>query len=70
MQAKPVLDANGKPTGMYQYQGNVANRALELVGKEYGMFIEKTVGLVQDISNMTPEERKARLDELIAKRGG
>lgn len=41
LQAKPVLDAKGNPTGDYTYQGSVANRALELLGKERGMFIDK-----------------------------
>jgi hypothetical protein len=39
MQAVPVLDHDGNPTGEYTYEGNVANRALELLGKEIGMFV-------------------------------
>lgn len=38
MQAVEVLDSKGKPTGEYVYQGNVANKALELLGKHHGMF--------------------------------
>ena len=30
MQDVPVVDARGNPTGVYQYDGNTANRALEL----------------------------------------
>jgi phage terminase small subunit len=41
MQAEPVLDSKGRPTGEYQWNGNVANRALELIGKELGMFKEQ-----------------------------
>ena len=41
MQAEPVLDKDGQRTGEYQYQGNVANRGLELIGKHLGMFAEK-----------------------------
>lgn len=33
MQTEAVLDNEGKPTGEYHYEGNVANRALELIGK-------------------------------------
>jgi hypothetical protein len=44
MTAVPVLDGDGNPTGEYTYQGNVANRALELIGKELGMFKEKQPG--------------------------
>lgn len=38
MQAQPVLDREGNHTGEYRYEGNVANKALELLGKEIGMF--------------------------------
>jgi hypothetical protein len=38
----PVLDSEGRPTGEYRYGGNVANRALELLGKELGMFIDRS----------------------------
>src|SRR5262245_47739127 len=31
MTAVPVLDREGKPSGEYTYQGNVANKALELI---------------------------------------
>jgi hypothetical protein len=32
------FDAKGNETGIYAYGGQVANRALELIGKELGMF--------------------------------
>lgn len=38
MQGEPVKDREGNPTGLYVYQGGVANKALELLGKELGMF--------------------------------
>ena len=41
MQAVPVLDKLGYPTGEWQYEGGVANRGLELIGKDLGMFLEK-----------------------------
>ncbi len=41
MQAVEVLDSKGKPTGEFRYEGGVANRALELIGKELGMFRER-----------------------------
>ena len=43
LQEVEVLDHKGKPTGEYRYEGNVANRALELIGKELGMFKERVV---------------------------
>src|SRR5690606_23753564 len=41
MQAVPCLDRDGNHTGEYQYAGSVANRALELLGKHLGMFVER-----------------------------
>lgn len=41
MQAQPVLDNKGEPTGEYRYDGAVANRALELLGKNLGMFTDR-----------------------------
>jgi phage terminase small subunit len=42
MQAEPVLDRDGHQTGEWTYQGNVANKGLELIGKNLGMFQEKS----------------------------
>ena len=38
MQLELVRDREGNPTGQYTYQGAAANKALELLGKELGMF--------------------------------
>ncbi len=38
-----VLDRNGRPTGEYRYDGGVANRSLELMGKELGMFADRVI---------------------------
>ena len=43
MQVVPVLDRQGEPTGEYTYQGAVANRALELIGRHLGMFADKDI---------------------------
>ena len=45
MQAEQPMDADGQPTGEFKYEGSVANRALELLGKELGMFVERTENL-------------------------
>ena len=37
-----VLDKEGNPTGEYTFQGNVANRALELLGRHTGGFVERS----------------------------
>ena len=40
MAKKEVHDGDGQLVG-YRYEGNVANRALELLGKALGMFIDR-----------------------------
>ena len=37
----PSLDSDGKAGGKGGYQGAVANRALELLGKHYGLFADR-----------------------------
>lgn len=67
LQAIPVTDSEGAPTGEYKYEGNVANRALELLGKELGMFIErKEVGQPGDFDRMSDDELRAELGALVA----
>jgi Terminase small subunit len=41
MQNVPVLDRDGELTGEYRYEGMVANKALELLGKGLGMFVDR-----------------------------
>jgi hypothetical protein len=38
MQVEPVRGREGNPTGQYTFQGSVANKALELLGRQFGMF--------------------------------
>lgn len=38
MQAEPVRNREGNPTGEYVYAGAVANKALELLGRHLGLF--------------------------------
>jgi phage terminase small subunit len=44
MQAVPVLDHEGKPTGGYTFHGAISNKALELIGRELGMFVARKSG--------------------------
>ena len=39
MQRKAVLDDEGEAVGEWKYDGSVANKALELLGKHLGMFV-------------------------------
>jgi phage terminase small subunit len=38
MQAVPVLDRKGQPTGVYRYEGHVVNEALRMLAKHTGGF--------------------------------
>jgi phage terminase small subunit len=42
MQAEPVLDREGNPTGEYKFDSSGANRSLELLGKHLKLFTDKT----------------------------
>jgi hypothetical protein len=64
MQAEPVRrktdDGEKEVTGEYVYNGSVANKALELIGKELGMFIDrKKVGGPNESAHMSDEELDA-----------
>lgn len=69
MQVIPVTDAQGNPTGEYRYEGNVANKALELLGKHQGMFADrvKVEGGEKPVEfkDMTPVDRAEALAKLI-----
>ena len=68
MQIEQVKRASGIPTGEFRYQGSVANRALELLGKELGMFYDRAenrLSLEARVAAMTPQERLALADELL-----
>ena len=64
MQHEPVLDAKGESTGTYTYQGSVANRALELLGKHLGMFVERKIIGLKRLEDMDDAELRYVLGEL------
>jgi len=69
MQAQPVMDRAGNPTGSYVYNGAAANRALELLSKELGMFIERREQkIVDEFDTMSDEQIEAWLDERAEQR--
>ena len=73
MQAVPVMRA-GKETGEFVYDGSVANRALELLGKEIGMFIERSEVRTGKIDALPADARDRFIDaidrELARREGG
>lgn len=64
MQATEVFDRKGNPTGEYVYDGSVANRALELIGKHVGMFVDRSetkLTLMADLSDAELEAQAVAL---------
>lgn len=49
MQAEPVLDKLGNPTGEYRFEHSGANKALELLGKHLGLYIERHQEVPNDL---------------------
>ena len=69
LQRQSVTDSEGNVIE-YRYEGSVANRALELLGKEMGMFIERretgNPGEFAAIDNMSGPELLAFLAQKVA----
>ncbi len=63
MQAEAVTTSDGAETGEYRYEGNVANRALELLGKELGMFVERTENVNVNTSYVVSGEPVDNVEE-------
>lgn len=64
MTAVPVLDNKGIETGEYRYRGDVANRALELMGKDIGMFAD-ILKLKQSFEAMSDADLHATAASLL-----
>jgi phage terminase small subunit len=69
MQHEPVLNAKGVPTGEYRYNGAVACRSLELLGKELGMFIDRKMDVPADPSEWDSATWDAAMKAMAAKAG-
>lgn len=54
MQTAEIKNADGTGTGEYKYEGSVANRALELIGKHMGMFKDRVELTGKDGSALVP----------------
>lgn len=68
MQAEAVKTADGTTTGEYRYEGSVANRALELLGKEIGMFVDRKEVRSGQLDDITPDELGRLRQELVNER--
>lgn len=62
--AEPVTDQEGNPVGEYRQNLAAANKALELLGKEFGMFVDRKEVRSGPLDGMTPEDLKALEDAL------
>lgn len=70
MQAIPVTDREGRETGEFTYEGSVANKALELLGKEQGMFVDrKEVGKPGEFERMNADELREHIRREAAELG-
>lgn len=76
MQKIPVMEFDKNlnewiPTGEWKFDSNGANGALEKLGKYLKMFTDrvesKNVNLNEDITNLSPEDRRKRIAELEQK---
>lgn len=65
-QAEPVLDREGKETGEYTQNLAAANKALELLGKEVGMFVDRKEIRSGPLDGLPPDEAKALIDAIDA----
>jgi hypothetical protein len=59
--ATPVLDAEGNPAGEYKQNLAAGNKALELIGKELGMFVERREVRTGSLDDIPYEEKVASL---------
>lgn len=66
MQIHKQTDDDGNVIG-FKYEGNVANKALELLGKDIGMFIERSI--TTDATHMTEAEIREQLRKMRAEDG-
>lgn len=55
MQAEPILDRDGNPTGVYKWEPNAANKGYELLGKHLGMFTDKIDMRVTSVEQLLAE---------------
>ncbi len=69
MQAEPVTDRNGEPTGEYRFDSNGANKALELLGKTLRMWDGKDNTSDNELANLSDEDIARIAGELAAQTG-
>lgn len=66
LQAEQAKNADGDVVGDFKYEGSVANRALELLGKELGMFIDRSMNENVNSTYVVSGEPVTDVDEWAA----
>lgn len=66
---EPVRDAKGNPTGEYKQNLAAANKALELIGKEFAMFVDRKEIRTGPLDGLDHEELKALNEALVTLAG-
>ena len=66
MAAEPVKDAEGNPVGEYRANLQAANKALELIGKEAGMFIDRKEIRTGELDGLGHDDLKQLRDAITA----
>lgn len=69
MQAEPVLDKDGKPTGEFEFNATGANQALKMLGDTMGMFKPVEKKPEDDYANLSDEDLKRIAAELAVQTG-
>jgi phage terminase small subunit len=69
MQAEPVLDRKGNPTGEYVFDSSGANKALQLLGAELGMFSPKEEKPGDEYANLSDADITRLAQELATQTG-
>jgi len=64
MQAEPVYDEEGNPAGEYKQNLAAANKALELIGKEMGMFVDRKEVRTGPLDTLPHDDLKRLRDAL------
>lgn len=63
--AEPVRDGEGNETGEYRQNLPAANKALELLGKELGMFIDRKEVRTGELDSLDSDELKQLRDAIL-----
>jgi phage terminase small subunit len=67
--SEPVTDEQGNPIGEYKQNLTAANKALELIGKEFGMFVDRKEIRTGPLEGLSDEELLRRADHLAKELG-